>query len=103
MMTRMNWLWALRPLFDSLKAFHCDSNKRHVEKANFLDALEKVKSTLDLKQPTDVFVETTISFGAAWSQFTEHLPEYFTFDNLFDVLLFTTVASQFVYDLHGLN
>ena len=48
-MSRMNWLWALRPLFDSLMAFHCDSRKRHVEKANFLDALEKVKPTLGLK------------------------------------------------------
>ena len=48
-------------------------------------------------------VETTISYSAAQTQFTEHLPEYFTWDNLFDVLLFTTVASQFVYDLHGHN
>ena len=48
-MSRMNWLWALRPLFDSLMAFHCDSRKRHIEKANFLDALEKVKPTLGLK------------------------------------------------------
>jgi len=48
-MSRMAWLMALRPLFDSLQAFHCNSKKRHIEKVNFLDALDKVKTTLDLK------------------------------------------------------
>lgn len=48
-MSRMSWLMALRPLFDSLRAFHNESKKRHVEKSNFLDALQKVKPTLDLK------------------------------------------------------
>ena len=99
-MSRMNWLWALRPLFDSLMAFHCDSRKRHVEKANFLDALEKVKPTLGLKDQTsaDCDQETTISYQTAWLQFYDHLPEHFTWDNLFDVFLFSTVASQFVRD-----
>ena len=52
-MSRMAWLWALRPLFDSLKAFNDDFKKRHIEKSNFLDALQKVKPTLDLRMPED--------------------------------------------------
>lgn len=104
-MSRMNWLWALRPLFDSLQAFHTESRKRHVEKNNFLDALRKVKPTLELKQakPANEINEVEISFAVAFYQFEDHLPEYFTWDNLFDVLLFQTVASQFVYDLQGYN
>lgn len=104
-MSRMSWLMALRPLFDSLKAFHCNSKKRHIEKDNFLDALEKVKSTLKLKELSSLngSEETHISFQSVWHQFNDHLPEYFTWDNLFDVLLFTTVASQFVYEVHGAN
>ena len=71
-MSRMNWLWALRPLFDSLKAFHCDSRKRHIEKANFLEALEKVRPTLDLRDPDAVGTEgvsdqeAQINFQTAW-------------------------------------
>ena len=110
-MSRMSWLWALRPLFDSLRSYRDDHKRaRHVEKVNFLDALEKVKPSLDLRDPADDatssspaagdFSETVISFEAAWKQFDEHLPEFFTWDNLFDVLLFNTVAAQFVYDLH---
>ena len=38
-MGRMAWLFALKPLFESLKAFHCNSKKRHIEKENFMDAL----------------------------------------------------------------
>ena len=100
----MKWLMALRPLFDSLKAFHCNSKKRHIEKGNFLEALEKVRTTLDLENPSKTHKdqeETTISFQSVWQQFSDHLPEHFTWDHLFDVLLFNTVASQFVYDLHG--
>ena len=36
-------------------------------------------------------------------QFEDHLPEYFSWDNLFDVLLFQTVAAQFVYNLNGFD
>ena len=102
-MSRMKWLMALRPLFDSLQAFHCNSKKRHIEKGNFLDALEKVRTTLDLQDPVTYngSEETSISFESVWQQFSDHLPEHFTWDNLFDVLLFNTVASQFVYDLHA--
>lgn len=69
-----------------------------------MDALDKVKSTLDLKDPEahdNDTTETAISFHAVWLQFEEHLPEFFTWDNLFDVLLFQTVSSQFIFDLHG--
>lgn len=52
-MSRMNWLWALRPLFDSLKAFNCESKKRHIEKINFMEALDKIKPTLCLKDPNN--------------------------------------------------
>ena len=67
-MSRMKWLMALRPLFDSLMAFHCNSKKRHIEKGNFLDALEKVRTTLDLQDPSTQIgsEETTISFESAW-------------------------------------
>ena len=99
-MSRMAWLYALRPLFDSLKAFNDDQKKRHVEKSNFMDALGKVKTTLDLRKPDMQDAETQICYTTAFQQFEEHLPEYFTWDNLFDVLLFSTVASQFVCDLH---
>ena len=96
-MSRMNWLWALRPLFESLRSFnHHEDKKRHVEKKNFVDALEKVKSTLDLKDPEALnndTTETAISFHTVWTQFEEHLPEFFTWDNMFDVLLFQTVSS----------
>ena len=30
------------------------------------------------------------------SQYDQHLPQYFTWDNLFDILLYNSVASQFV-------
>ena len=103
-MTRMSWLWALRPLFDSLKAFKCDQKLRHIEKANFLEALDKVKPTLGLKQPDDGQVlETTISYQTAWKHFDNHLPEYFTWDNLFNALLFDSVASQFINGFTELN
>ena len=100
----MNWLWALHPLFESLRSFLHDNKQRHLEKTNFLDALDKVKPTLDLKDPDSLAFDTTetvISFQTVWAQFEEHLPEFFTWDNLFDVLLFQTVACQFVYDLHA--
>ena len=105
-MSRMSWLWALRPLFDSLQSLVFDSKKRYIEKANFLDALEKVKPTLDLRDPAQIAqsnqpVETCLSYRTVTAQFEENLPDYFTWDNLFDVLLFNSVASQFVYDLHG--
>lgn len=66
-MSRLNWLWALRPLFDSLQAFNSDARRRHIEKVNFLDALAKVKPTLELKrvQPADEMVETEISYAQA--------------------------------------
>ena len=92
----------MRPLFESLKQFRHNNKQLHVEKINFMDALDKVKSTLDLRDPCHVTQsgEIVISFVIAWTQFEEHLPEYFTWDNLFDVLLFQTVASQFIYNLH---
>ena len=67
-MSRMNWLWALRPLFDSLQAFNSDIRKRHVEKANFLEAMTKVKPTLDLKpaQQLSEVRETEITYATAY-------------------------------------
>ena len=78
-MSRMSWLWALRPLFDSLRSFRDDYKRaRHIEKVNFLEALDKVRPTLDLRDPTNLFddavsthtvkdfSETVISYETAW-------------------------------------
>lgn len=67
-MSRMNWLWALRPLFESLRQFRHNNMQLHIEKSNFLDALEKVRPTLDLKDPDLVGEsgEIVISFTSAW-------------------------------------
>ena len=62
-MSRLKWIMALRPLFDSLKAFHCNSKKRHIEKGNFLEALEKVRTTLDLRNPANYTGEEEISIS----------------------------------------
>ena len=49
----MDWLMALRPLFESLRSFRDEDRRRHLEKSNFLGALEKVKPTLNLRDPDD--------------------------------------------------
>ena len=48
-------------------------------------------------------IEIELTYAMTLRQFEDHLPEYFSWDNLFDVLLFQTVAAQFVYNLNGFD
>ena len=99
-MDRLKWLNRLQALFTSLETF-VDRKRSHVEKKNFLEALNNIRSVLPLEDPEEYYGKTNqaaISFRLVRDQFEEHLPEFPTWDNLFDVLLYQTVASQFVLD-----
>ena len=102
-MDRLKWLNRLQALFTSLETF-VDRKQRHVEKRNFLEALHNVRSVLPLEDPDEYYGktnQTALSFRFVKDQFEEHLPEFLTWDNLFDVLLYQSVTSQFVSDPPG--
>ena len=99
-MNRMQWLSRLQVLFTSLESF-VDKKQSHVEKDNFMEALHNIRSVLPLEDPEEYYAKTdqaALSFSVVRDQFEEHLPDHFTWDNLFDVLLYQSIVTQFVPD-----
>ena len=56
-MNRMSWLNRLQALFTSLETF-VDNKWSHVEKKNFMEALNNIRSVLPLEDPAEYYKKT---------------------------------------------
>ena len=61
-----------------------------------MEALHNIRPVLPLEDPDEYYRKTNqsaLSFSYVRDQFEEHLPEFFTWDNLFDVLLYQSIVT----------
>eukprot|EP00347_Sterkiella_histriomuscorum_P016987 403351092 len=96
-MNRMNWITYLKVLFDQLESFN-QNKLKHVETANFLKGLKKIKHLLPLQTRNQYFKncsEVAFSYKEVESGVIK-MPEYITWDNIIDVFLTKSFAQSIV-------
>lgn len=94
-MNRMNWITYLKVLFDQLESFNSNKQK-HVENANFLKALKKIKNLLPLQARNEYF-KTSSEVAFTYKEVEGGvigMPKYLTWDNIIDIFLTKTANTM---------
>jgi hypothetical protein len=93
-MNRMNWITYLKVLFDQLETFN-QNKQKHVETANFLKGLKKIKNLLPLLSRNDYYKNSSeVAFTYKEVEFgVTKMPNYITWDNVIDIFLTKSFAT----------
>ena len=87
-MNRMNWITYLKVLFDQLDSF-TQNKQKHVDTANFIKALQKIKNLLPLLPKNDYY-KTTSDIAFSYQEVEQgigSMAKFITWDNVIDVFL----------------
>jgi hypothetical protein len=90
----MNWITYLKVLFDQLETFN-QNKQKHVETANFLKGLKKIKNLLPLLSRNDYYKnssEVAFTYKEVEIGVTK-MPKYITWDNVIDIFLTKSFAT----------
>jgi hypothetical protein len=90
----MNWITYLKVLFDQLETFN-QNKQKHVETANFLKGLKKIKNLLPLLSRNDYYKnssEVAFTYKEVELGVTK-MPKYITWDNVIDIFLTKSFAT----------
>lgn len=94
----MNWITYLKVLFDQLESF-TQNKQKHVEKENFIKALQKIKNLLPLQTKND-YLKTSSDISFTYLEVETgiyHMPKFINWDNVIDVFLTKQNQYSFIH------